>query len=93
MVGQKGIVLNIGDKIYYKSNSMIRPGSIYEGEVIKCYNFFYVVLGKPIIKKTKKEIDNEKIYGEPKPYRFCISKYLDTMNEHVYLFNKEKENV
>lgn len=81
MVGQKGIDLKIGQTVHYKSRSMQHPEATYEGIVIGCYKYFYEVMGKPLSKTMHEK--NEGIYGEPKPYKFCISKYLDTSQERV----------
>lgn len=81
MIGQKGIILQLGQKVHYKSKSMIHPEATYEGTVVGVYKYFYEVLGTPI-KNTMYE-KNDGIFGEPKPYRFCIPKYLDITRERV----------
>jgi hypothetical protein len=81
MVGQKGIDLKIGQKIHYKSNSMIHPYATYDGEVVGVYKYFYEILGKPI--KSSLHVSDESVFGEPRPYKFCISKYLDVDQERV----------
>ena len=85
MIGQKGIVLSLGDIVRYKSNSMIHPDAIYEGEVIGVYKYYYEVLGCPV--RSTMKTDNEWLYGEPKPYRFCIPKYIDTRQDQIVSVN------
>lgn len=81
MIGQKGIELQLGDIVRYKSKSMIHPEAVYEGEVIGVYKYFYEIYGKPL-KHTMHEM-NEGIYGDPIPYKFCINKYIDIDMERV----------
>ncbi len=88
MLGQKGIELKLGQKIHYKSKSMQHPEATYEGEVIGVYKHFYEILGKPI-KSTMHE-KNTDFFGEVKPYKFCINKYLDVDMERVYIVAEGK---
>ena len=81
MIGQKGIQLNIGDKVQFRSKGMISPDAVYEGEVIGAYKYFYEVLGAPI--KSTLKIRNDAAFDKPKPYKFCIPKYIDTRWERV----------
>ena len=81
MLGQKGITLQVGQTIHYKSKSMQHPEATYEGVVIGDFKDYYLILGVPI-KKTMYE-DTDNIYGDPVPYKFCINKYIDETQERV----------
>lgn len=79
MLGQKGITLNVGDKVHFKSVSMIHPEATYEGVVTEVHPTYYRVYGTPI-RSTMHE--NETSYWKAAtPYYFCISKYLDSVTE------------
>ena len=82
-LGQKGIDLKIGQTIRYKSKSMQHPEATYEGVVVGCYPYLYEILGKPI-PSTMYENEDRK-YDEPKPYKFCIAKYVDINQEQIYI--------
>ena len=88
MMGQKEIILKVGQKVHYKSKSMQHPEATYEGEVIGVYPHYYLVLGKPI-KSTMHE-KNTDYFGEIKPYKFCINKYLDADMERVHVVLEAK---
>ena len=85
MVGQKGIVLHLGDVVHYRSKSMIHPEATYEGVVVGVYKHFYEVLGTPL--RNTMKLNNDWVYGVPKPYKFCINKYADTTMERVTVKN------
>ena len=75
MLGQKGIVLNVGDKVHYKNSSNIHPEAIYEGVVTEVHPTYYRVFGTPI-RSTMYE-KNTFFWGDAIPYYFCISRYTD----------------
>ena len=81
MLGQKGITLQIGQTIHYKSKSMQHPEATYEGIVIGDCGNFYLIFGAPL-KRTMYE-DTDNVYGDPVPYKFCINKYIDENQERV----------
>ena len=82
MLGQKPLVLEVGDKIHYKSLSMIHPEATYEGVVTEVYPHYYRVLGAPI-RDTLNIKDKKEFWGPATPYHFCIKKFLDTTMERV----------
>ena len=75
MVGQKGIVLNKGDKVHYKNISNIHPEAVYEGIVTEVHPTYYRVLGTPI-RDTMHE-DKTTFWKDATPYFYCINKYTD----------------
>ena len=87
MIGQKGIELRLGQKVRYRSKSMIHPEATYVGEVIGVYKYFYEILGAPLVHTMTEK--NCGMFGEPRPYRFCIPKYLDPMMERVGLIAED----
>lgn len=84
-IGQKGIKLNIGDKIHFQSPSTIHPEAIYEGVVMEKYSTYYRVLATPI-RDTMHE-DQKAFWKEATPYYHCINKYTD-WNERVKVVDK-----
>lgn len=75
MVGQKGIVLQVGDKVHYKNASNIHPEAVYEGIVTEVHPTYYRIFGTPI-RSTMHET-NTAFWGDAIPYYFCINKYTD----------------
>ena len=90
MLGQNGIVLEVGQKIHYRNPSMPHPEATYEGIVEKEYPYFYQVLGTPII-STLSIKNKEALSGDPIPYRFCVPKYLDSRSERVYVVKETEQ--
>ena len=81
-LGQKGIELNVGDKVRYRSLSMIHPEATYDGVVTEVHSTYYRVLGTPD-RDTLNIKDGKSYWGPPTPYYFCIPKYLDETMDRV----------
>ena len=92
MLGQKPLKLDIGQTIHYKNSSMPHPEATYEGKVIKEYQYFYTVLGSPIV-STMNFKDKDVLKDKPPiPYQFCIPKYLSVKGESIHVVKEETNN-
>lgn len=92
MLGQKPLILSVGDKVHYKNINMVHPEATYEGVVTEVCKHFYRVLGTPI-RSTLNILDKKELWGPATPYHFCIPKYLDTTIERVKVVNDEIETL
>ena len=90
MLGQKGIDLQVGDKVHYKNlNAMIHPEAIYEGIITEVHPTYYRAYGTPI-RGTMHE-DKKSFWGPATPYFFCIPKYLDEVTERFSVVDELTE--
>ena len=86
MLGQKGLELQVGDKVHYKNtNAMIHPEAIYEGVITEVHSNYYRAYGTPI-RDTMHE-NNKSFWGPAIPYYFTIPKYLDIVTERFSVVN------
>lgn len=92
IVGQKGIDLCVGDRIRYRSASMIHPEAIYDGVVTEIHPTYYRVLGTPD-RNTINVKDKKEFWGEATPYYFCIPRYLDETMDRVKVVGSEAEKL
>ena len=92
MLGQKDLILKVGDKIQYRSVNMVHPEATYEGVVTEVYPHYYRVLGTPI-RSTLNIMNKSELWGPPIPYHFCISKHQDTTTERVRVVQDETEQL
>ena len=93
MLGQKGIELNIGDKVHYKNiESMIHPEATYEGVVTEVHPTYYRVLGTPL-RDTMNVKNKREFWGPATPYYFCIPKYIDADIERIHIVKEECEQL
>jgi len=90
MLGQKGIDLQIGNKVRYKNiNSMTHPEAVYEGIVTEKHDTYYRVYGTPI-RSTMHE--NKKVFWkQATPYFFCIPKYINPTIERYSVVDELTE--
>jgi len=80
MLGQKGLDLQVGDKVHYRNtNSMIHPEATYEGVITEVYSNYYRAYGTPI-RDTMHE-EKAAFWGPAVPYYFTIPKYLDIVTD------------
>jgi len=92
MLGQKPLILEVGDKVHYRNANMVHPEATYEGIVVEVYKHFYRVLGTPL-RSTLNIQDKKEFWGPATPYYYCIPKYLDTTIERVKVVNDEAEEL
>ena len=85
-------MLNIGDKVHYRSLSMIHPEATYEGIVTEEYKNYYRVLGTPL-RHTINVNNKREFWGPATPYYFCIPKYIDVDCERVKIVNDTTEQL
>ena len=89
MLGQKGIELNVGDRVRYRSMSMIHPEAIYDGVVTEVHPTYYRVLGTPD-RNTINAKDKKEFWGDATPYYYCIPRYLDETMDMIKAVEKER---
>ena len=90
IVGQKGINLEIGDRIRYRSASMIHPEATYDGVVTEVHPTYYRVYGTPD-RNTINVNDKKEFWGPATPYYFCIPKYTDELMDRVKIIGAATE--
>lgn len=89
-LGQSGVILRVGDKIHYRSASMVHPEATYEGVITEVHPTYYRALGTPI-RNTMNIKDRNEFWGTATPYYFCIPKYPDITMDRVKVISEKGE--
>lgn len=77
-------MIKVGSKYIYQGRNTIQRSGKYIAEVVGIYSHV-IVLSLTIIQRT---IQHDGIWGEPKPYLWCICKSDIGITEHLNPYNE-----